>query len=344
MDWARGLAARGGCLVAEVAREGTVEYVNLSTLQERGLPDDTSTRRGRIQLDFGNWSRTDPSEYLRAFGIEDVTSAASDHQMFFAVHRGVKLVVPALVWIRALIRPSEHFLALAFGPHFLDRVSCVTSGDGDAKVVVDTPWATKSQTKRRSSAEQAIVWMRAHPSATSMVGSVHRWAMEGAVGLDLPSGHAELSVRGRRVGKTIFVTDMSVQVVQAGDEPIQGIADASGRYVLTGSPAESGSCASFHVSNFEGVPTHSAGQSDVTDEEWDAVSGFLTTPGKAPTLDQRAILDGLLCKLSTGMAWKSVPYRVGNHQNAIQAFRAWAGRGALQQVLETLMEFRAHAT
>ena len=350
MDWAVGLAANRGQLVAEVAFDGMVEVVDLSALQKRGVPVDTSTRQGRVQLDFSQWTRTEASDYLNAFGIADEVTTPSSHQVFTTVHNGMRLFVPALVWIRALFRPSAHLLPRAFGPHFLDFVSHISSDDAESQVVLDTDLVSHAQINRLSCPEQALTWMRAHPSASSMVSSVHRYAMEGAIGLDLPAGQATLAVRGRRVGKSLFVTDMSIYIIEAADAPNATIAGApntsfahaSGRYVLMGSSFENSSSTSFRVADFTDIPTHPDGRSDVTDEEWDAISSHFLSTGKSPTrLDQRAILDGLLCKLSTGMGWKTVQYRAGNHMNVSQAFRNWSSRGTLQKVLETLRVFRA---
>lgn len=340
MDWAVGLAAKSGRLVAKVTQEGAVDLVDLAALQDLGIPGDTSTRRGRVHLNFSNWTRVEAVTYLEAFGLVDESAATSAHQVFSAMHKGCRLVVPALVWIRALFRPSEHLLPLVFGPHFLDRVSCICSEGTSSQVVLEANLASLTQRKRLSCAEQAVLWMRAHPSVASMVASVHRYAMEGVIGLDLPMGRAELAVRGKRIGKTLFVTDMSIQVTEAGEAPIPDLASAIGRYVLTGSCAENEGNTSFKAADFTGIPRHLDGSCDVTDEEWSAISGCLRTGKKATSLDQRAIFDGLLCKLSTGMAWKVVPYRAGNHLNAIHAFRNWAGRGVLQKVLEILREFR----
>lgn len=339
MDWAVGLAANSGRLVAEIV--GADDTVDLAVLQTRGVPADRSARRGCCHLDFTSWQRVDAEAYLAAFGIDSASHGTSGHQMFSAEFQGQKLMVPALVWIRALFRPSEYLLPLAFGPHFLDRVSYVIRDGSIVRVVPEAFLETLTRTKRLSRTEQAILWMHAHPSARSMTASVHRYAMEGVIGLDLPVGHAELAVRGKRVGKTLFVTDMSILVITAGDTPTESVAGANGRYVLKGSRVENDVKTTFKVVDFSDVPLHSDGRSDVTDAEWETVAPYLKSNMKAPSLDQRAILDGLLFKLSSGQSWKTVPYRAGSHKNAVQAFRNWAARGALQKVLEALRNLRA---
>ena len=70
---------------------------------------------------------------------------------------------------------------------------------------------------------------------------------------------------------------------------------------------------------------------DLTDEQWALVAPLLPPPSPflrgRPPLDDRAILDAVLWKLSRNAAWYDLPERYPSHQTCYRRFCKWRRLG-----------------
>lgn len=68
--------------------------------------------------------------------------------------------------------------------------------------------------------------------------------------------------------------------------------------------------------------------------EWELVQPLLPRPGFGrPRLDDRTVLNGIVWKFRTGVAWRDVPERYGSGAGLHTRFRRWAADGTFERML-----------
>ncbi|WP_367141134.1 IS5 family transposase [Streptomyces sp. STD57] len=80
---------------------------------------------------------------------------------------------------------------------------------------------------------------------------------------------------------------------------------------------------------------------ELSDAEWELVQPLLPRPvlGR-PRLDDRTVLNGIVWKFRTGVAWRDVPERYGSWASLHTRFRRWAADGTFERMLQAA---QAHA-
>ncbi|MEU5191620.1 IS5 family transposase [Streptomyces klenkii] len=75
---------------------------------------------------------------------------------------------------------------------------------------------------------------------------------------------------------------------------------------------------------------------ELSDAEWELVQPLLPKPvlGR-PRLDDRMVLNGIVWKFRTGVAWRDVPERYGSWASLHTRFRRWAADGTFERMLQT---------
>ena len=78
---------------------------------------------------------------------------------------------------------------------------------------------------------------------------------------------------------------------------------------------------------------------ELTDAQWAALAPHLP-PQKAPTgrpaKDHRLVVEGILCRLRTGVPWRDLPERYGPWESVYTRFRRWREAGVWAQALAAL--------
>lgn len=74
---------------------------------------------------------------------------------------------------------------------------------------------------------------------------------------------------------------------------------------------------------------------ELSDAEWEVVQPLLPRPvlGR-PRLDDRTVLNGIVWKFRTGVAWRDVPERYESWASLHTRFRRWAGDGTFERMLQ----------
>ncbi|MFD9412226.1 IS5 family transposase [Streptomyces sp. NPDC059989] len=74
---------------------------------------------------------------------------------------------------------------------------------------------------------------------------------------------------------------------------------------------------------------------ELSDAEWELVQPLLPRPvlGR-PRLDDRTVLNGIVWKFRTGVAWRDVPERYGPWASLHTRFRRWAADGTFERMLQ----------
>lgn len=81
---------------------------------------------------------------------------------------------------------------------------------------------------------------------------------------------------------------------------------------------------------------------DLTDKQWQAIEPGLpkskSRPGKRgrPSVDKRAVLNGILWILRTGAQWRTLPERYPAYQTCHRYFQGWSRAGILSKLLKKL--------
>jgi transposase len=83
---------------------------------------------------------------------------------------------------------------------------------------------------------------------------------------------------------------------------------------------------------------------ELTDEEWDRLRPFLPVSRLGrPREDDRRVLNGIVWKIRTGVAWRDVPPRYGSWRSLYTRFRRWAKDGTFTAMLQAVQaETDAH--
>jgi transposase len=74
---------------------------------------------------------------------------------------------------------------------------------------------------------------------------------------------------------------------------------------------------------------------ELTDEEWAAIEPFLPPQriGGKPRVDDRRLLNAMVFRSRTGLAWRDLPERYGPWQTVYTRFRRWATDGTFDRLL-----------
>lgn len=76
---------------------------------------------------------------------------------------------------------------------------------------------------------------------------------------------------------------------------------------------------------------------ELSDAEWALLEPLLprSVMGR-PRLDDRRVLNGILWKFRTGVAWRDVPERYGSWRSLHTRFRRWAKDGTFTRMLQSV--------
>jgi hypothetical protein len=78
--------------------------------------------------------------------------------------------------------------------------------------------------------------------------------------------------------------------------------------------------------------------SELTDKQWDLVSGQLPPQAKVgrPRIDDRRIVNGILWVFTTGSRWADIPRKYGAHSTCHFRFKSWQKQGVWRNIWLTL--------
>ena len=70
---------------------------------------------------------------------------------------------------------------------------------------------------------------------------------------------------------------------------------------------------------------------ELTDEQWQVIVSLLPPSGVAdrPRVDDRRVINGMLYKAKTGVAWRDLPERYGPWKTVYNRFWRWSRNGTL---------------
>lgn len=339
MDWAFGIAVKNGRLVFEgTSRGGDLDVGELEELGSQGVPNCSLLARHKGKLDLMSLLPADANEYLNALGLHTAQGLPNRHQVYECQFDGVRVVVPALVLMRALFRPTRFLLPGMFRPQALDRIRFLDYTRTPNEVVVDARWC--GWYRSGDDANQCISWMTFFPSAIRLASSVHEFAMRGEIGLSMPQGTARVTMHGKKLGGALFVTEMKVMLIHANEEPILAATGCSREIALRGVNRDGHS--KDNLSEISKIPFTENGELDVSDSEWAAIEKTLLEGQEKNRvkINQRHLFDAILHKINNSISWRTLLPKSGSGNNARFAERTWRSRETLAPSLEILLAMR----
>jgi hypothetical protein len=337
MEWATRIDNTIRGLGVQIVSETGVRMAKLSALVSGGLPS-VRTHRMVIQQEIETWRVTSSSDYLVVFGINECAPQPNLHTVYETWAKDTRVLVPALVLMRAFFRPAKYLLPEMFLPQALDRVRFLDLSTPVPRVeFLRTTWRNLGD--KYGDVSTPIAWMSSFPSAIAFAASVHEYAMEGRLAVKLPNARVKLAFHGQLERSTLFATNAELLEILATERPLDWAATHPRLVFRRATHVPTAQSQVLRVT----LPRRPDGAVDVSDDEWRLIEPLLCQPERARRSRQhhpRQLFDGVLRKLVLGTAWRNTPYVVGSATNALFAYRQWNRSGALQAALFVLRRCR----
>jgi hypothetical protein len=170
-----------------------------------------------------------------------------------------------------------------------------------------------------------------------MCGSLHNKALAGRLGVSLPLAKVQAAAHGLQIRKSFYVTELRLVSLDALELPF----DFAEKHCTTipflsaKNPCQDGKrAAPLRDTN---IRPHPDGGFLTSDAEWKTLEPILTTkPHPRQTHDVRRLLDGIVEKVGTGVAWRKMHCLTGTWETASSALQRWKKSGVWAQVLPVL--------
>lgn len=337
MEWAEGIIAHDGQMVASILSDGESQRVHLSQLARKGLPITPSANIRLKRVALSEIEEIDASDYVAAFGLEPRLSASSRHAVYRLKWNEFSWIIPALAIQRGIFKPNRLLLEHMFRPQAIDHL-CVPSESHDKNVELIAPWAHLSLS-RLTDPRPLLRWLSNSNSGRRTAASVHSYAVQGRIGIDLPNVTADISLQGLVRGDTVYVTRCSINRIHDGAcEALADSAATEGTLRLSCSRDER---SVLGVAASLTVPRQQDGSVTLQDAEWAQIEPMVRPTGRASRTqaDLRMILDGILLKLS-GAEWKDLSRPGLNYQNFVHYYRKWVNSGLIHELISMLAASR----
>jgi hypothetical protein len=304
MFWIEGLARTpNGFVLKTLHKDGVRTQETLAEIGTKPFKGETS--RTRITTDCRTWSADSAQPFWEFLGI-DRYEPRTDHEVFKVVHENTEYFVPASVVISALIRPIKHIHTDLFRPHGLEQIS-VPLLDGSRPSIgffVPVHRVVGNIRTLTDGLHAALSWMHCFPSARAMWDSVYQAAQSGRLKVSLPQATITAVLHTVPWKGARLVTDMVVTKVHAEEAPFDFAIGHTSDLIFHESAAidwalESRSKASL---------PNRGNLSSLSNEEWSQLAPSMKKKD-ATKHDLRAIIDLILLKLGTGIAWSKLDFR-----------------------------------
>lgn len=333
-EWLTGFVFKEKKLMARICNaQGFTEFLDPVELTTRGVPAEMRERK-RFELDFSHFAPVDSSEYLEHFGFDDILD--KNGQSCFEIRAdGFRLLIPALVLLRALVRPNKLLLAkVLMAPGITSAVTLAA----DKKGLLFFQMPLGGMQRLASSVQNQLRWLLSSPSALKMQGTLSKSvAMDGRLDCSLPVGNLRCVVRGEMSGDTIYVTDLSPLALAGADNTDDEA------LIFHASLEVHGSGATLADSRSWTLPVRQNGEWSLTDSEWTSVFQIMQSRRNIceRTINRRELLDALFEKLNNKVSWKAACRGRFSRTALPVLFRTLITCGAWSEIVKFLADSRA---
>jgi hypothetical protein len=282
----------------------------MNELRARGVPMG-SLEADTISTSFDTWrllSAEEARSYPSAFGIQ---ADMATHQIFEFSKGCYRYRIPAIVLVRALLKNRASLMTAIYRPQGLERaITPLFEGERLESCV-------NSESSRLGVNNDFLLWLYGYPSARKMFHSAYEHLMHGRIGLTLPQGtviarstfFAESPVHEVR-----YVTELKIGYLKTAELPLEFLARKLPAIHFHG--AIGGKRQNVYDDECSFGADGRGGLSDV---EWSEIQPLIA--GIPSCRDSRALLDGILYKLGTGLIWRTCPFPDGAWRYAAEFYR-----------------------
>ena len=324
----------GNSSIQLVDQSGNLTNIKPAELAGVGIPNVGKTFEV-IHTDFAEWKLANSATsnaYAKGLGYHSRFTA---HQVYEFKTAARCYLVPALVLMRALFRPSSVTLKAAFFPQGLDRITVPLFDQNKqlSRCVLDP--AIYHDRNRQDSFEAALHWMYCRPSARKMFNSVYWYYRAGTIGIDLPIGKSTLTGKSVRHGDYWLVTHLSIVRIDSDEG---AIAEFMGPQKST---IHLYKWSRAHKQTDAPIPIAPQGRIALNDEEWSGITNYFNTCHKITKHSKRLLIDGILSKLASNKPWRNCHYPTGTWVNASNLYQVLRKNGTWPHIIEVLEKMRA---
>lgn len=329
MEWLDSIEWQAGRWCFKVVDEqGAHRSCDVAGIASWKMVGDGKSFRKSATLDLQTAQIVSTQSYVAGFGFGG--SVSNGHQVFsFQIGRR-RYLIPAFVLYRAFFRPFKGLLPLLFQPQGLEQF-CVPDLSTDIPSVNVFQGMWPRGTHSRPSMLATLSWMSCFPSANQMWHSVLMNAWNGGLGLTLPVGHAKLVLRGKVNGADILVTEVCLVSVETDEVPY-AFAESHSRSILFHDATQGAEAWCGRAPMADVSLAHRRGKV-ISDEEWEVIRPIVEGKRQSRTLNLRYVVDGIIEKLASGVAWKDIQYKSGNCVNASQYYSRWLNDNSWNAVI-----------
>lgn len=165
--------------------------------------------------------------------------------------------------------------------------------------------------------------------------------LQGRIALELPLARAKMVLQVVEAHDTSYVTALTIVTVDALEPPYEFAANQLTRVVFHQSAESAVGNSPRAKLRDQSLSRNGHAGTDITDQEWSRIRSLLPGATRRREHDPRLLLDGILAKLDSGVAWRRASYKTGNWVNASSYLQNLKRQGAWSQVVDTLRNLRA---
>ncbi|RQM50957.1 transposase [Paraburkholderia bannensis] len=333
--WLQGIERRNGVLAAKMVKgDSDTEWMNVEATWEAAIPGASTSRMSGATC-FSRWKVVDATEYFSEMAIK-ANPDANRHQIFEVDHNGLRLVLPAILVLKALFKPNATVFEYLFRPSGLDMLLAPVSANGSMSVAL-LPRKLRQHVPVGDTSFERLRWLYCFPSARAAFDSVYTSATSGIVGIKLPTAEIDICLKGCLRGRKFFVSGLNI----AKCVPLEAPFDWAGRQpqhfrLREPAPGERLNPILADPDIIEGP----AGW-ELSDDEWACVAYLFPTGPRCRSGEQaRAFVGAILEKLGTGVGWTSVNSKHGTISAVSSLYRDYRQSGKWHELVATIIEMR----
>jgi hypothetical protein len=338
MEWADRIEVHNGKLVARVVSNSEdSSLVPIDSLGSRGLPKSQSTNHRISGVWLTELRPVVVGDYLAAHGFSDSVAGATQHTLYEheTVHR--RVLIPALALIRGLFGRTDLLLPEVFSPQVVERI-CMPVQESPCEVRLSN-WANDKFINSKRLME-TLAWLSHDKKTERSATSVHHYAMEGRLDIELPSIQVDLFVRGLKQDNVTYAHGCTVTQISTND--VSSLpSEAIERKSLERRTSKSVSVVGFSDANI--VLPRRNGEVCVTDDEWRVLS--LVAHRKSTRMSDaslRLLVDGIFTWLSDqNIKWKSLSSHGVPYVRYLHHYREWVRSGVMERLVDSVNEMRS---
>ena len=344
MFWIEGVArsSTGELVLQSIAADGTRREEPLGALGSQDIPGRTS--RIRITTDCASWTLHTAEPYWEHVGVA-AYAPRDGHATFLLTSDGTKYLIPASIFIAALMRPIRSMQRFLFSPQGLDTFSIPILGGEDGPTIglhltEQQVFGTTNQVPKTLRAGYS--WMHCFPSARRTWDSVYEAALEGRLDIALPLGNLTMTLHSVAKGAYRLVTRMWIVSIKTDETPFDFAGNHPKTIALHTLAAENIDwSATLHPSC--NIAPRQDGDWSLSDDEWATLLASIKIP-MGRKYDSRRIIDKILLKFGTQTAWRHLDYEELNFSTVQTTYQRMQQDGRWPEVEVLLAKSRRSVT